>query len=124
MNDLGKSIHELSEILEKALVSCDCQKKQMFGCPAYFINNNMFTGVHQKSLFLRLPEADRQELLALNCGATRFEPMAGRIMKEYVVLPESIYNDSQALSQWLNRSYEFVLSLPVKEPNKKVKKKA
>jgi TfoX/Sxy family transcriptional regulator of competence genes len=115
---------ELSELLEKALISCDCQKRQMFGCPAYFVNNNMFTGVHQSSLFIRLSEVAQKELLVSNPDVTKFEPMAGRIMKEYIVLPESIYNDSKALSKWLNRSYEYVLSLPLKETKQKVKKKA
>lgn len=115
---------ELCELLEKALMSCDCQKKQMFGCPAYFVNNNMFTGVHQSNLFIRLPEAAQKELLASNPEATKFEPMPGRIMKEYVALPESIYNNSNELSKWLNRSYEYVLSLPLKEVKQKVRARA
>ena len=28
----------------------------MFGCPAYFTNGNLFAGVHQSSLMVRLPE--------------------------------------------------------------------
>lgn len=116
---------ELSEFLEKALQSCDCQKKKMFGCPVYFVNNNMFAGVHQKSLFIRLSEADRKEIFAAGCGATVFEPMEGRTMKEYVVLPESVYGNPQTFAKWLNRSYEFVLGLPEKEvkAGKKGKKK-
>jgi hypothetical protein len=60
--------------------------------------------------------------LAANPEATKFEPMAGRVMKEYVVLPESIYNNATVFSKWLDRSYEYVLSLPIKEPKLKGKR--
>lgn len=33
---------ELCALLEKVLMSYDCRNKPMFGCPAYFVNNNMF----------------------------------------------------------------------------------
>ncbi len=40
----------------------------MFGCPAYFANGNMFAGVHQSSLMLRLPEDERAEVVRLGAG--------------------------------------------------------
>jgi TfoX/Sxy family transcriptional regulator of competence genes len=48
-----------------------------------------------------------------------FEPMKGRVMKEYVVLPDSLYNDPEKFNELLSRSYEYVSSLPVKPKKKK-----
>ena len=48
--------------------------KPMFGGPCYWTGGNMFAAVHQESLFVRLGEKDRAELLA-QPGAHLFEPM-------------------------------------------------
>jgi len=92
--------------------------KPMFGCPAYFTNGNMFAGVHQSSLMLRLPQDGRAEVVSLGGGP--FEPMQGRPMKEYVVLPASVLDDAAATAQWVRRSAEHAATLPAKE--KKVRK--
>jgi len=60
--------------------------RPMFGNVAGFVKGNMFTGLFGNDLFVRLSEADRSELL-VEPGATVKEPMTGRPMKEYVVLP-------------------------------------
>ena len=55
--------------------------KPMFGGPCYWTGGNMFAAVHQESLFVRLGEKDRAELLA-QPGAHLFETIEGRPMKE------------------------------------------
>ena len=105
---------ELSELLETSMLSFDCQKKFMFGAPTYFVNNNMFAGIHQDTIILRLSEKDRKEILATNDEAAPFEPMAGRIMKEYIALPESVFGHPDEFRQWLNRSHQYALSLKPK----------
>ena len=52
------------------------QVKPMFGNLAAFVNGNMFVGVFGADVFVRLPEADRNELLNED-GASAFEPMKG-----------------------------------------------
>jgi TfoX/Sxy family transcriptional regulator of competence genes len=86
--------------------------KPMFGCPAYFTNGNMFAGVHQSSLMLRLPEEGRAEVTSLGGGP--FEPMPGRAMKEYVVLPTAVLDDAGAVAAWVRRGAEYAASLPPK----------
>jgi TfoX/Sxy family transcriptional regulator of competence genes len=117
-----KSPPELIELLDKMLVSFDCQRRMMFGYPVYFVNNNMFTGTHQHNVFIRLSERNRKEILSDNDEVSPFEPVKGRVMKEYVVLPDSILKDSQKLKKWLNRSYDYVSSLPEKKLKSKAKK--
>jgi len=48
-----------------------------------------------------------------------FEPVKGRVMKEYVVLPDSLYNDPEKFQEMLRSSYEYVSSLLVKQKKKK-----
>lgn len=110
---------ELSDFLEKKLIDYPCVKKKMFGCPVYFVNDNMFAGIHSDNIFIRLSEEDRKRIIAEYDEACIFEPMEGRKMKEYVVIPETIINDSEAMGMWLNLSFRFTSSLPPKVKRKK-----
>jgi len=95
----------------------------MFGYPAAFVGGNMFMGLHQENLILRLSEQQRSAFLSIN-GASVFEPMPGRPMREYVVVPEAMVPDSSALRVWTSRALEYAASLPSKKakpPAKKVK---
>jgi TfoX/Sxy family transcriptional regulator of competence genes len=96
---------ELRELLEESMLSFDCQKRFMFGSPTYFVNNNMFAGIHQDTIIIRLSEKDREEVLSTYDEAMPFEPMEGRIMKEYIALPESVYKNADIFRGWLDRSY-------------------
>jgi len=116
-----KASKELSEFLDGALSSFNCKKKLMFGSPAYFVNSNMFTGVFQDDIFIRLSEKDRSEITGLNDEVVPFEPMEGRIMKEYVVLPESLYSHREEFEKWLSHSYQYASGLPPKKGKKKSK---
>jgi hypothetical protein len=62
------------------------QSRPMFGNVAAFVNGNMFSGLFGDRVFVRLPPDARAELLAVD-DASPFEPMPGRPMAEYVVLP-------------------------------------
>ena len=45
---------QLKAHIEDLMQDVDCEKRPMFGYPAYFINKNMFAGLFQDKLFLRL----------------------------------------------------------------------
>jgi TfoX/Sxy family transcriptional regulator of competence genes len=87
------------------------ERRLMFGYPAGFVNGNMFTGVFQESLFVRLDEAQRAELLEVE-GAALFEPMKGRPMREYVVLPVEVLEDDEVVRSWVGRALTYGASLP------------
>lgn len=111
---------ELEKALEKHLVGLSCQKKQMFGCPVYFIGDNMFTGVKGSMVFLRLSPPDKLDIAGDCDEIAPFEPRPGFIMREYIALPESVLSDAVFMSKWLKRSYDFSAALPpkAKKPKK------
>ena len=113
---------ELEEIVEKAVGKYECGMKKMFGSRMYFVNDNMWTGVHQDSLIIRMSEEDRGEILRAYPEVSMFEPMPGRIMTEYIQFPESFVRDQDMLKKWIDRSYDFVAGMPPKKPKKKRKK--
>lgn len=113
---------ELSQLLEEKISNFTITKKKMFGFPAYFANNNMLAGIFEDNLFIRLSEPDREEITSKFDEVIPFEPIKGRIMKEYVVLPDTIYNDPEKFDEWLNRSFEYVSMLPSKKAKPKLEK--
>ncbi len=84
-----KANRELMQLLEGSLQSYQTERKMMFGSVTFFVNNNMFAGVHEDNVILRLSEADRQEIFSNYDEVTQFTPM-GRVMKEYAALRENI----------------------------------
>ena len=93
------------------------ERRKMFGYPAAFAHGHLFTGLHQESLMVRLGETQRAALM--KSGGRPFEPMPGRTMREYVVVPESIVGDRRALAMWLKRGLAYVSSLPPKTARRK-----
>lgn len=120
--EFKKPSPELCEHLDETMESFDTQKRTMFGSPVYFVNRNMFCGVHQDAIFMRLPEEDRETLLEEFDEAQVFEPMEGRKMKEYVAVPEAVYDDPETFNSWLRKSFQYVSSLTPKSEKKSKKK--
>jgi TfoX/Sxy family transcriptional regulator of competence genes len=90
------------------------QRKSMFGMPAAFTGGNMFAGLYESLMTLRLPAEKRTEFLALP-GALPFAPMLGRVMKEYAVVPEAMLGDRKMLASWVEIAFEFAAGMAVKE---------
>jgi len=93
------------------------ERRKMFGYPCAFANGQMFSGLHQETMILRLPDGERQEFLRLD-GASPFEPLPGRPMREYVVVPDAMLDEPDTLRAWLERSFRYAHSLPPKAPKR------
>ncbi|HVA23768.1 MAG TPA: TfoX/Sxy family protein [Chloroflexota bacterium] len=121
--DWTKSPPELVALFDEvAPAAPEAERRLMFGYPAAFANGNMFAFLNAAKMVLRLPEAPLREFLALD-GATPFEPMPGRAMKGYAVVPPGLLADKPALSSWLERSLEGAAAMPPKEKKPKAAKK-
>jgi TfoX/Sxy family transcriptional regulator of competence genes len=88
-------------------------RKPMFGYPALFLNGNMFAGTFQDKAVARLPETARER--AIKGGARQFEPMPGRPMKEYIVIPPSDVAEPAALAKWIEQARAYGATLPKKQ---------
>jgi TfoX N-terminal domain len=114
-----KSPPWLVQLFDEALSGTPGERRQMFGCPCGFLGGQMFCGLFGSSLFVRLGEPDRAALLAVE-GAHVFDPMGGRPMREYLVVPQAVLDDAAELRNWLSRATAYAASLPPKKaPGKK-----
>ena len=88
------------------------QIRPMFGQLSAFVNGNMFMGIFGEDVFVRLDDRDRAHLL--EAGGKPFEPMAGRPMKDYVVLPDAWQREPAKVRRWAARSLDHAEELPPK----------
>ncbi|MGA7922856.1 MAG: TfoX/Sxy family protein [Thermoplasmata archaeon] len=92
--------------------------RKMFGQPAAFVNGNLFFSVYGKSVLIRLPR-DYGGGTAPGPGFTPFEPMPGRRMTGYWVLPPRLLRNEKESRTWVARSLEHAARLPPKKPKRK-----
>ncbi|MCI4352555.1 MAG: TfoX/Sxy family protein [Thermoplasmata archaeon] len=91
--------------------------RKVFGQPAAFVNGNMFMGVFGEKVFVRLSEEEGRTARERE-GLAPFEPMPGRPMRGYVVLPPKTLSDRVTARQWVSKSLTFAAGLPPKVPKR------
>ena len=124
MSPWDKPNEKLVKLLDDIVSGIEFDKpvdfRPMFGCPAYFTGGNLFAGVWQDTMMLRLSEDDRAEIAA--AGGRPFEPMPGRAMKEYVAPPAEMVADRAVAAEWVRKAAAYAASLPPKEKKPRKKK--
>jgi TfoX/Sxy family transcriptional regulator of competence genes len=120
---MEKSSPELEKIFAEAFPDDPrAERRKMFGFPSGVVNGNMFGGLFERDVVLRLAEPDLA-LMVNDYGAGRFEPM-GKGMKGYVTVPPAIVQEPERLREWVQRAFEFAAALPAKEKKAPKAKKA
>ena len=87
--------------------------RSLFGQPAAFHRGNLFLGVFGDAIFVRLDPDDRAAAMG-SAGGRPFEPMPGRPMREYVVLPERALAHPSEAADWVARALRYAQTLPEK----------
>jgi TfoX/Sxy family transcriptional regulator of competence genes len=112
-----KSPPELIATFERVVPSGrGVERRSMFGYPAAFVNGNMFAGLFEDSVALRLGEVD--VVAAKDGGATDFTPMPGRRMSGWVAMGGKRATDETALRRWVARACRHAEKLPAKAKRK------
>jgi len=109
-----KAPEALKAFIEKAMEGKPCEKRPMFGYPAFFTNGYMSVGLFQDKLFTRLSPSQQESLGKRYGPLPNLEPMAGRPMAGYFVLPERLYKDAAAFDAVIDEALSFAQSLPPK----------
>jgi len=91
----------------------DAERKKMFGYPAAFVGGNMATGLFADKWVVRLPDDEIEPAKA--GGAGPFEPMPGKPMKAFVVIPAADVDDDAAIRSWVERGLAHARSMPAKK---------
>lgn len=91
----------------------DAEPRLMFGYAACFVKGNFWMGLHQDDVVVRLPDGLEKRFDALN-GAAPFDPMGGRPMKAWFVVPKAVVASDDALGRLMQATFAAVQKLPGK----------
>jgi TfoX/Sxy family transcriptional regulator of competence genes len=91
----------------------------MFVYACAFVNGNMFAGLHEENICVRIGKEAATDRIETGKAQT-FAPMAGRAMKEYVALPKADCVEIERLKSWIAEAFRHSLNLPpkIKKPKK------
>jgi TfoX/Sxy family transcriptional regulator of competence genes len=126
MPGFAKSPPELIERFDAIAADFpEATRRLTFGYPCLYVGGNMVSGLYEASWHVRLGADDRKELEAIP-GAATFEPMPGRPMTGFTLLPPAIVDDDEAVRSWVRRAVAYGETMPPKaaKPKSKAKTKA
>ncbi len=112
---LTKSPDELVALFDATMKGFpDVELRKVFGYPCGFVNGNMTIGLHADAFFVRLALQDQQVLLK-KPGGGHLEPMPGRPMRDYVIVPVAVREKKSELKKWVEKAIRHSRSLPPKQ---------
>ena len=85
--------------------------RPMFGYPSVFTNGNHFAGTFEDKIVVRV---GNDPSFAPARTARPFEPMRGRAMGGYVVVPEAVVKSPARLREWIAQAHGYAKTLPAK----------
>ena len=84
----------------------------MFGGICYLLNGNMFCGIQNDALIVRLGDSVAQQALQ-QTHVKPFNP-TGKPMKGWVLVPQQALQTDSDLKKWLNQARQFTKTLQAK----------
>ena len=91
----------------------DAERRKMFGYPAAFVGGNLATSLFHDRWVVRLPDDEIESAKA--GGAASFEPMPGKPMKGFVLVPPDDVSDDRRIRGWVERGLARARSMPPKK---------
>jgi TfoX/Sxy family transcriptional regulator of competence genes len=101
----------------------ELSERKMFGGLCFMLNGNMFAGVSDRGLMLRVG-AERYDALLARPGA-RLMDFTGRPMVGFLYVDRSACDSEAGLAGWLDEALGYVETLPGKDATRpaRVRKK-
>lgn len=90
--------------------------RPMFGNLAGFVNGNLFCGLFGEDLFVRVSDDDQAKIRQQ--GGRAFEPMPGRAMTGYVIVPGGWQAKPAPARAWIEVALTWSRRLPAKQSAK------
>lgn len=114
MPKFGKSPPQLTERFDACLPKKPgVERRQMFGYANAFVNGNMFAGLFEDSLVVRVPEE----------APMRPFKVMGKTMREYAAIDKALELPPAVFCKWMLRGYAYAARLPAKVGKRKAAKK-
>jgi TfoX/Sxy family transcriptional regulator of competence genes len=115
---------DLSILFEESSTSLpSVTKRRMFGCDAFFANTNIFGLIWKTGrLGVRLPDPILFAELMAQTGSdpwSVYNKPGGKPMAHWILVPESMHDDSEELERWIAAAYQLALTQRNDKPKAK-----
>jgi TfoX/Sxy family transcriptional regulator of competence genes len=110
-----KAPEALKVLMEKAMEGIHAEKRTMFGFPCWFVNGNMFAGLFEDSVFVRLSPAQKDKAHEAGKPFPAFSPMPGRPMKDYSLISKDVHGAPSRFGPLLEEAWTHAAALPPKQ---------
>ncbi|HEY5503069.1 MAG TPA: TfoX/Sxy family protein [Candidatus Anoxymicrobiaceae bacterium] len=102
---------QIKEVLDSFLLDDpEVEPGKAFGMPAYYVNGKMFAGVFGDGATIKVPAETAAELLERD-GVDEFQPMAGRTMKNWVIIRHDDPADYEGDKDLFSAAFDYVYAL-------------
>ena len=104
---------DIVKIYDELIAKCDRFERKGKSVPYTSANGHMFSLINKEGqLGIRFSKAVQENYISeLN---TSYFKSHGATMRGYILIPEAMLNDLDVLAQYLNESYDYVMSLDPK----------
>lgn len=110
---------QLSAAVETLNLDSGLSFKAMFGGVSGYMEGRVFASLSNRGLALKLSPGDQAALLQEpDAQRLRYEPDAPE-SKQYIVVPNAVQAEADALAAWVKRSVDYVAALPAPKPKPK-----
>jgi len=104
---------EILILYEKLVATNPAVKRKGKTSPYTSLNGHMFSFLTKEGkLALRLPKGEREQFLVEH--NTEICVQYGRVMKEYVIVPDELLQQTNPLKKYFKLSYDYIGSLKPK----------
>ena len=101
----------IKEALDSFLLeNPEVEPGKAFGMPAYYVNGKMFAGVFSDGATIKVPAETAAELLGRE-DIEEFSPMAGRKMKNWVIIRHEKPADFARDKDLFSTAFDYVYAL-------------
>jgi TfoX/Sxy family transcriptional regulator of competence genes len=117
---MGQALDFLKELLDGATERLpDVTLRRAFGSWGYYVNDRIFAVAYAREdrLGVKLPDGDAYASARSLPGASEWAPR-GSPMSDWVLLPEALHDDGDAVREWVVRAFELVRAAPEKSASK------
>jgi TfoX/Sxy family transcriptional regulator of competence genes len=117
---MGQMLEFLKELLDDATAGLSgVTTRRAFGSWGYYVDRRIFALAYAREdrLGVKLPDDAAYASARSLAGASEWAPH-GSPMSDWVLLPEELHDDREAVEAWVARAFQLVRATPASAPRK------
>lgn len=111
-------MEEKLALYDRIIERCADFKRAGKSMPHTAANGYMFTLLNKAGeIGIRLSKEEQKAFVEKHGGGPYMS--YGAVMRDYVIIPEDMHGEEQLMADYFKASYDFVMSLPHRDPKKR-----